>query len=376
MRIILFYHSLISDWNHGNAHFLRGIVSELLAQGHQVEVYEPEDGWSLTNLRADQGEEAVQAFYDAYPKLQSQRYTLKSLDLNQALDGADLIIVHEWSSPELVARVGEYRAKTPALRLLFHDTHHRSVSDPAAIARYDLRHYDGVLAFGEVIRQTYLDNDWADHAWTWHEAADTRVFRPLSAPKTSDLIWIGNWGDGERSDEIREFILDPVQELGLNAAAYGVRYPKDARAQLKDAGIDYRGWVANFKAPELFAAHRFTVHVPRQFYTRALPGIPTIRLFEAMACAIPLLCAPWDDAEGLFRPGVDYLTAENTSDMKANMRDLLHDHSMAHELARNGLETILAAHTCAHRVEELMRICRELGLDEAELNIPNDQAAE
>ena len=53
MKIALFYHSLISDWNHGNAHFLRGVVRELLALGHTVEVYEPASGWSLQNLLWD-----------------------------------------------------------------------------------------------------------------------------------------------------------------------------------------------------------------------------------------------------------------------------------------------------------------------------------
>ena len=44
MRIVLFCHSLISDWNHGNAHFLRGIASELQACGHHVAAYEPANG--------------------------------------------------------------------------------------------------------------------------------------------------------------------------------------------------------------------------------------------------------------------------------------------------------------------------------------------
>ena len=53
--------------------------------------------------------------------------------------------------------------------------------------------------------------------------------------------------------------------------------------------------------------HRVTVHVPRRPYAQALPGIPTIRVFEALACGIPLVSAPWDDVEGLFRPGEDFL---------------------------------------------------------------------
>ena len=50
MKIVLFYHSLLSDWNHGNAHFLRGIATELIASGNEVIIYEPTESWSLPNL--------------------------------------------------------------------------------------------------------------------------------------------------------------------------------------------------------------------------------------------------------------------------------------------------------------------------------------
>lgn len=43
MRIIMFYHSLVSDWNNGGAHFLRGVAYELMTRGHDVQVYEPRD---------------------------------------------------------------------------------------------------------------------------------------------------------------------------------------------------------------------------------------------------------------------------------------------------------------------------------------------
>ena len=64
-------------------------------------------------------------------------------------------------------------------RLLFHDTHHRSVSDRSSMAAYDLSNYDGVLAFGNVIRDVYLTEGWTQRAWTWHEAADTTIFHPI-----------------------------------------------------------------------------------------------------------------------------------------------------------------------------------------------------
>ena len=364
MRIVIFCHSLVSDWNHGNAHFLRGVTAELLARGHDVTVYEPRGGWSRSKLVGDHGEEAVQSVLSAFPWMDSVEYDATSLDLDAALDGADLVLVHEWNDRDLVARIGERRNRDGAtFRLLFHDTHHRAATSPEAMAAFDLSHFDGVLAFGEVIRRLYLDRGWAARAWTWHEAADTRLFKPQERDGAlEDLVWIGNWGDDERERELEQFLLAPVRRLGMRGTIHGVRYPGRAERAIAQAGLGYGGWLANHRAPEAFARHRVTVHVPRRPYVEHLPGIPTIRPFEAMACGIPLVCSPWDDAEGLFRPGSDYLVAHDGEEMAAHLRAIITDHELAASLRAGGLETIRARHTCAHRVDELMAVADELGV--------------
>jgi spore maturation protein CgeB len=357
MRIVIFTHSLISDWNHGNAHFLRGIASELLARGHELRIFEPAEGWSLRNLLDDYGPAAVDEFRAAFPNLRSEFYTPQSLKLDEALAGAHLVLVHEWNDRDLVARIGEYRADHDRRRVLFHDTHHRSVTDPAAMAAYDLSGYDGVLAYGGAIRDLYLQHGWARRAWTWHEAADTRVFYPRPKSQvTGDLVWIGNWGDGERERELVEFLIEPVKSLGLRARVYGVRYPSHALEMLAAAGIEYGGWLPNYRVPEVFAQFRVTVHVPRGPYASRLPGIPTIRPFEAMACGIPLISAPWSDCERLFRPGEEYLVANDGAEMVRCLRAVLDDHALARSLHAHGLATIRTRHTCGHRVQELMQI--------------------
>ncbi len=177
----MFYHSFLSDWNHGNAHFLRGVATELISRGHDICVFEPENSWSFTNLLAEYG-----------------------------------------------------------------------------------------------------------------------------------------------------------------------------------TSIQYSGWLPNFEAPRTFAEHKVTVHVRRRPYVKALPGIPTIRPFEALASGIPLISSPWDDVEGLFRPGRDFLFAHIGTKMKRYLRLVLNESEVAQSLARSGLETIRARHTCAHRVDELLAIHEEL----------------
>jgi spore maturation protein CgeB len=364
MKISMFYHSLLSDWNHGNAHFLRGVVADLLSRGHEVKVYEPKNNWSLSNLLEGHGESYLQEFKATYPELDSIFYEADKLNLNNVLKDQDLVIVHEWNDHDLVKAIGEYREKSPGFKLLFHDTHHRAVTERSSMANYDLRHYDGVLAFGNVIRDLYLQEGWTKQAWTWHEAADTRIFYPHDAQeKEGDLVWIGNWGDNERTQELQTYLIDPVKELGLKAKIYGVRYPDTALKALKDAGIEYGNWLPNYKAPEVFAKYKVTVHVPRRPYVESLPGIPTIRPFEAMACGIPLICSPWDDAEHLFTPGKDYLVVDSKESMKSQLSKILNDTAMAKELAASGLKTIQARHTCAHRVDELLQIVESMEIE-------------
>ena len=360
MRFLFYTHSLVSDWNHGNAHFLRGIMRALNARGHRTLALEPEDGWSRRNLIADRGPAALAEFEAAFPDLRWQGYGA-GFDHEAALDRADVVVVHEWTDPALVARIGAHRRQGGRHRLLFHDTHHRAVSAGDQIAAMELDGYDAVLAFGEALRERYLAAGWGRQVHTWHEAADTTVFHPIpELLPQSDLIWVGNWGDDERSAELEQFLITPAETLRLSTTVHGVRYPDQALDRLCEAGIDYRGGLANAQVPRAFARHRVTVHVPRRPYVQALPGIPTIRPFEALACGLPLVSAPWDDCEGLFRPG-DMRFARDTIQMCHHLKELLHDPDAAAEQARQGLRTILDRHSCDHRADQLLGILAGLG---------------
>ena len=357
LRIRLFCHSLVSDWNHGNAHFLRGIAAEFQARGHDVLALEPEGSWSLANLLADAGQEAVDSFHQRFPALRSQTYSADPANLDELLNGVDIAIVHEWNSPELIQNIGHYRRNHSHIRIFFHDTHHRAVTAPAEMNRNDLTDYDGILVYGTALLKPYERMGWRSELHVWHEAADVRVFHPMPhVPKTGDLVWIGNWGDDERTAELERFLIGPAEQLRLKTQIFGVRFPQTAIARLRQAGIEYGGWVANYRVPEVFAQHRVTVHVPRGPYLRQLPGIPTIRPFEAMACGIPLISAQWHDSEGLFREGTDFLCAETENETKKLLSNILSDAEMAHSLSQHGRETILARHTCGHRVHQLFEI--------------------
>jgi spore maturation protein CgeB len=359
MKCVFFYHAFSSCWNNGNAHFLRGIARELDKLAHDVVAYEPAGGWSRMNAIRDGGEQVLREVPLQFPGISVRQYGAPP-DLDEALDAADLVVVHEWNSPDLIEQIGRRRARGAPFTLLFHDTHHRAITAPNELARFDLDGFDGVLAFGEVLRQIYLRLGWADRAFTWHEGADTQLYRPLPHIRPEhDIVWIGNWGDDERSAELREYLIEPVARLKLRASIYGVRYPQDALNEIEAAGIEFGGWLPAHRAPLAFARARATVHVPRGPYVRALPGIPTIRMFEAMACGIPIVSAPWEDSENLFTTE-SYLRVANGGQMQDALLALLQDAEFASAIAGAGFRLVGERHTCRHRALELLDVVGQI----------------
>ena len=465
MEIRIFAHSWLSDWNHGNAHFLRGLARALVRRGHRLRLYEPLatpwGDWSLSHLfqcEPLRAMAAIHQFRRAYPELdvrffvpsQAKRATAPframkgwiaatrlaetghgaavgpsprrglgtqaagalsaALDamesgtqesaggealsrpwldagslawsggdvpsdfgdcdvpvqalcrqLEEEVRGADVVIVHEWNAPELVEALLQLRQRHRFL-LLLHDTHHRAASQPAELARLPLHQLDGVLVFGESLRRLYARQFGLKRLYVFHEAADVDHFRPDPArPQSWDMVWIGNWGDNERTQEIEEYLLRPALRLRPRPVlVHGVRYPPEALQKLDAAGIHYGGYLPNLQAPAVYAASRLTLHVPRSPYRDGLGGIPTIRVFEALACGCPLVTSPWQDEEGLFKAGRDFLVASNGREMTALLLDLLDSETWRRQLAERGRATILERHTCAHRAQQLEEICHAL----------------
>lgn len=153
-----------------------------------------------------------------------------------------------------------------------------------------------------------------------------------------------------------QYLVGPVRSLELRARVHGVRYPDEGRTALSEAGIEFGGWLPNYRVPPTFWSSRVTMHIPRRPYRELLHGVPTIRVFEALACGIPLICLNWQDSEKLFRPGRDYLVVDTPDQMTDALQAVLTEPALATELAANGLSTIRGHHTCVHRVDELFAI--------------------
>jgi len=360
VKFALFYQSVISDWNHGNAHFLRGFMRALQQRGHEATCYEQEDNWSLRHLLAEEPD-AIEKFRSRFPDLRFERYRLGP-DLGdwliEKLRAADVALIHEWNEPEVARLVAEV-ARQLGVHTLFHDTHYRVALDDGYRESLDLPRFDRILAYSRSLAERYRALGFRN-VQVLHEAADVTVFGPRDVPKRDDVVFVGNCGDEDRIDDVERFIFESRRALPeLRYAMYGVRYPERVlRAMGNGLNVEFRGRLANVDVPEVYSAAKVVLHVPRRQYVELLPGTPTIRMFEALASRACLVSSPWPDTDQLFTAGQDYALARDPDEMARTISRLVGDENAREELSRHGRETILARHTCGHRADELLGMLR------------------
>ena len=178
---------------------------------------------------------------------------------------------------------------------------------PRRCARFDLSGYDGVLAFGETLAAVYRGWGWGDRVFVWHEAADTAPVPAAGRREASatGLVWIGNWGDGERSAELETLPVRararraglPPRHLRRALSRGGARDAARATARAIAAGC------RTPPRPALFARHLATVHVPRRFYVERAARHPDHPGLRGAGLRHPAGLRALGRREGLFRAG-------------------------------------------------------------------------
>jgi spore maturation protein CgeB len=339
MRVVFFCHSIISDWNHRDAAFLRGVVAELRARRHQVDIFEPAGGWSMVHMVRDHGVDPIKRLAAFHPDLDSTPFDLDRLDLDEVLDDAELVVVHEWNDRELIDRIGLHRCRGGRYQLMFFDSGNGAL---------DLQGYDAILADRPELVYLYQRSGWSRAAFLWPYAADTRVFQPFAdATREHDVLWYGR-------AEVDPCLLEPISALRLKAHAFGPRYTGSEIAVLAEARIKYCGWIPAFDLPRQLSRHKLTMHLPRRPSEPFARETATIELVDAMATGTPVIAAPWASRE------LATLVARDREDMKKKTRMLIEDRDLWLHISLKGLETVRAEHTCAHRADRLLAISARL----------------
>ena len=243
------------------------------------------------------------------------------------------------TSPSWSPRSAERRARGRRFTLLFHDTHHRAVTEPEA--HRPLRPRRATTACSPsatCCASSTCARGWARRAWTWHEAADTRALPPARRASSAEATWSGSATGATASapPSCTSSCSSRCRRLGLRGARPRRALPGEA---LQRAGATPASSYARLAAePPGAAASSPATASPSTCRagptSRRCPASPPSASFEALACGIPLVSAPWDDAEGLFPPGRDFLVAaRRRGDARGTCARCCDDAELRRELA-------------------------------------------
>ena len=267
----------------------------------------------------------LDAFHAAYPELRRAGLRRRSRSRLRHRTAPISSSCTSGTSPALVAASAGARRRGARFVLLFHDTHHRAVSDPDAIRHFDLDGYDGVLAFGEALARSIAAGAGAIASSSGTRPPTSGCFarrqrRAARGPRLDRQL-------GRRRAHARnssEFLLRAgAERQGFRSTSMACAIPQrrstrcDAMARAIAAGCQRRRRRRSSRAtsPPCMCRAAST--------STQLPGIPTIRVFEALACGIPLVSAPWQDTRGpVHARARTILVARDGAEMTRHLRDL------------------------------------------------------
>jgi spore maturation protein CgeB len=323
--------SITSAWGNGHATNYRGLLESLRRRGHDVLFLERDVPWYAANRDFDA---PYVRLYRDLGDLAAFADDVRGADLvvvgSYVPDGCD---VAEWvlATAEGVTAFWDIDTPVTAAKLARDDHEYLS---PALVPRFDL-----YLSF---TGGPFLDSLGARRPTPFYCVADSLLYRPLELPERWALGYLGTYSE-DRQPKLDELLLAPARASGDRFVVAGPQYPADIE------------WPANVERieslpppehPAFYAAQRFTLNVTRADMVDA-GWSPSVRLFEAAACGVPVISDWWDGLDAFFEPGREILIAESGEDVLRHLREGDRD------VGRRARERVLAAHTANHRAEEL-----------------------
>jgi len=344
LRIVICGLSISSSWGNGHATTYRGLVRELAARGHDVLFLERDVPWYAANRDLPEPPYGRTALYSCLEELKDRF----SGDVREA----DVVIVGSYV-PEGVA-VGEWVTTVARGKKAFYD-----IDTPVTLARLRrgendylsrelIPRYDLYLSFTGGPTLECLERRYgAPVARVLYCSTDPLVYYPEQRKPAWELGYLGTYSE-DRHPSLERLMLETARRWpeGRFVVA-GPLYPENIE------------WPANVERIEHLAppthrafynSQRFTLNITRADMRRA--GFsPSVRLFEAAACGVPIISDWWVGLDHILKPGSEILVARTAADTLRFLRELPEEERLA--IGERARKHVLAEHTAAHRAAQL-----------------------
>jgi nucleoside-diphosphate-sugar epimerase/spore maturation protein CgeB len=343
MKLVVLGLSLSSSWGNGHATTFRALLRAFARRGHEILFLERDVPWYRNNRDIAEPDYCRLEYYGSVEELGHWCDEIRN---------ADAVIVGSYV-PEgvAVARFVQQHARGVTA---FYD-----IDTPVTLAklrRGDFEYLSPEVIPGYNLYLSFTGGPTLDHveqhygspaARALYCSVDPEAYPPLDVPKTWDLTYLGTYSD-DRQPTLEKLLIEPARRLPhLRFAVAGPQYPDSIDWP---ANVDRIDHLPPAEHAQFYAASRFTLNVTRADMIEA-GWSPSVRLFEAAACATPVISDKWQGIDTLFEPEHEIILADS-SDQIAERLSSDEDSSCIGRAAR---KRILSAHTSDHRASELER---------------------
>jgi spore maturation protein CgeB len=354
LKIVVFGLSLSSSWGNGHATTYRALLRGLASLGHDVLFLECDKPWYAQNR------DLTNSNYSRWRLYANLRDVRRKF--TPAVRDADLVIVGSYVVDG--SQLGRWVVETARGVTAFYDIDtpitlaRLAVGEDTYISRDLVPRYDLYLSFtGGPVLQHLERHYGAPMARALYCSVDAELYSPQAIEPAWDLGYMGTYSD-DRQPFLDRLLVEPANAWpeGRFVVA-GSQYP-DSIAW--PANVERIAHVSPAEHPQFYAAQRFTLNVTRR-EMRARGYSPSVRLFEAAACGIPIISDNWPGLDCFFKPQSEILIANSCRDTLSYLRDM--PESQRRVIAKRARERVLREHTGVKRATELISYCAEASVN-------------
>lgn len=351
MKIVFIGLTISSSWGNGHATTYRGLLKELGMMGHDLYFLEHDKPWYRNNRDLGMPKEYKLEFYQSVEELKSSYEAL--------VQSAHLVIVGSYV-PQGV-EVSQWALETANGVTAFYD-----IDTPVTLDKLDkgdeeyiskklIPEFDLYLSFsgGEVLQ--LLEKKYrAKKAKALYCSVDPGIYYPMDLEKEYSLGYLGTYSD-DRQPTVQNFLIRPANLMrNEKFVVAGPGYPDDVPWPENVLRIEH---LPPDLHREFYNQQKFTLNVTRQAMIK-LGFSPSVRLFEAAACGVPIISDYWKGLTDLFEEGKEILIARSTEDMVSLLKNTSEEERI--KIGEAARKKIMNSHTAAHRALELITYYQEI----------------
>lgn len=350
MNITIIGLSITSSWGNGHAVTYRSLVKELCQRGHRVLFLERETEWYSSNRDMPRPPYGRTELYTSLNDLKG-RFTGEVAD-------SDVVIVGSYV-PEGVD-VGRWAVSTARGVKAFYD-----IDTPVTLARIKrgdelylskdlIPRFDIYLSFtGGPILDAIETKYGSPMARPLYCSVDSQIYYPERLEPRWEMGYLGTYS-ADRQPVLERFMFEATKTVRKKFVVAGPLYPDGI---VWPDNVDRIEHLCPAKHRGFYNSVGFALNITRADMVRA-GWSPSVRLFEAASCGVPVISDWWEGLDSFFEPGEEILIAKSTQDIVRHLGGM--GEKERQEIGLRARARILRAHTAVHRVDELEGYIREV----------------